>query len=82
MKKYCLYLAASLLSFNSSIAQIKNGYEKEINGIKESLASLTNILASDFEMSTSKKHQIRANVAKLSEYVMYYQLDRGIVKSI
>ena len=79
MKKYCLYLAASLLSCNCVFAQIKNGYEREINGIKESLTSLTNMLASDVDMSPSKKHQIRANIAKLSEYVMYYQLTKELL---
>jgi len=78
MKTYCLYLAA-LLSFNCLFAQIRNGYEQEINGIKESLTSLTNMLASDVDMSSSKKHQIRVNVAKLSEYVMYYQLTKELL---
>jgi hypothetical protein len=79
MKTYCFYLAASLLSFNCLFAQIKNGYEREINGIKESLTSLTNMLSSDVDMPTSKKHQIRANIAKLSEYVLYYQLTEELL---
>ena len=79
MKKYCFYLAASLLSCNCAFAQIMNGYEREINGIKESLTSLSNMLSSDVDMSPSKKHQIRANIAKLSEYVMYHQLTEELL---
>ena len=79
MKKYCLYLAASLLSCNCAFAQIVNGYEREINGIRESLSSLTNMLSSDADMPPSKKHQIRVNIAKLSEYVMYHQLTEELL---
>ena len=79
MKKYCLYLAASLLSCNCVFAQIKNGYEREIDGIRESLTSLTNMLSSDVDMSPSKKHQIRANIAKLSAFTMYYQLTEELL---
>ena len=79
MKKYCLYLAVTFLSCICAFAQIKNGYEREINGIKESLTSLTNMLSSDVDMSPSKKHQIRANIAKLSEYVMYHQLTEELL---
>jgi len=79
MKTYCLYLTASLLTCCSTVAQIKNGYEKEINGVKESLSSLTNMLASEISMPTSKRHQIRANIAKLSEYIMYHQLTEELL---
>lgn len=79
MKKYCLCLAASLLSCNCVFAQIKNGYEQDIKGIKASLISLTNILSSGADMSLSQKHQIRANITKLSEFVMYYQLTEELL---
>jgi hypothetical protein len=79
MKTYCLYLAASVLSFNCLFAQIKNGYEQEIRGIKESLIGLAKMLSSDVDISPTKKHQIRANIAKLSEYVMYYQLTEELL---
>lgn len=79
MKKYCFYLAVSLFSYNCLDAQIKNGYE-EINGVRESLTSLTNILASDVDMSLSKKNQIRTNIEKLSEYIMYYQLTEELLE--
>jgi hypothetical protein len=78
-RKYSLLIALCLFSGIDLPGQIKNGYEREIKGMHESLKRLTSLLEEDPNLSLFQKATMKGNVNKLIENISYYELTEELL---
>jgi hypothetical protein len=79
IRNYCLHMLMFILTCNAVFGEIKNGYEKNISGTKESLASLRASLVEDEGMTPAGRRKIQATIATLVDHVAYYDLTEGLL---
>jgi hypothetical protein len=73
---FCILL---FVSINCSYATIKNGYEKEIFIMKESLNRLTNLLIENKELSPNERRKIESKAQTLVEHISFYDLTENLL---
>jgi hypothetical protein len=66
-------------SCNSSPAEIKNGYEKDIMIMKESLKNLANILIENRDMSGAQRRKIESKIETLVDHISFYDLTENLL---
>ena len=74
----CLFLF--LFSCNSSFSEIKNGYEKDILMLKQSLKNLTEILMEEKDLSAMERRKIESKVETLVNHISFYDLTETLLK--
>lgn len=74
MKSYVLFTMVSLLVSGTAGAEIKNGYEKDIAGARESRKRLHQILASENSTPIPNIKLLRNQVSKVDEFITNYEL--------
>jgi hypothetical protein len=79
LKAMCLHFFILLLSCNYGLAEIKNGYEKDILIMKESLKSLTNILIENKNLSGIQRRKIESKAETLVNHISFYDLTENLL---
>jgi hypothetical protein len=79
LKVISLHFIILLLSSSYGLAEIKNGYEKDILIMKESLKNLTEILAEDENLSGIQRRKIESKVETLVNHISFYDLTENLL---
>ena len=74
-----LLLIILFMSCNSSLCEIRNGYESNILILKESLKNLTEILAEDENLSGVQRRKIESKVETLVNHISFYDLTENLL---
>ena len=68
-----------LMSCNTSLCEIRNGYEKDILILKESLKNLTELLIEDKDLTGIQRRQIESSVETLVNHISFYDLTENLL---
>ena len=79
IRNYCLNTLILILTCNAVFGEIKNGYEKNIAGTKESLTILRASLFEGENMIPAHRRKIQSTIATLVDYIAYYDLTEGLL---
>lgn len=80
MKKYCVILAVVFLPLNSASGELKNGYEKRILYLRQTLREFTErINGNNGNSLTSEKRKLKDCIEELITYQSYYELTEELV---
>jgi hypothetical protein len=74
LRIWCISSVVLLSSYNFSLCEIKNGYEKDILILKESLKNLTNILVENKDLSAGQRRKIESKAETLVNHISFYDL--------
>ena len=78
--RICSFLLIILfVSCNASFCEIRNGYEKDILILKESLKNLTEILIEDEKLSNIQRRKIESKVETLVNHISFYDLTESLL---
>ena len=66
-------------SCNESFCEIKNGYEKDILILKESLKNLTEILIEDKDLTAIQRRKIESKAETLVNHISFYDLTESLL---
>jgi hypothetical protein len=75
----CLLFVILFTSCNSSLCEIKNGYEKDILIMKESLKNLTNILIENKDLSGIQRRKMESKAETLITHISFYDLTENLL---
>jgi hypothetical protein len=67
------------VSCNSSLCEIRNGYEKDILILKESLKNLTEILIQDKDLTGIQRRKMESSVETLVNHISFYDLTENLL---
>ena len=67
------------MSCNTSLCEIRNGYEKDILILKESLKNLTEILIEDKDLTGIQRRKIESSVETLVNHISFYDLTENLL---
>ena len=79
IRNYCLHILMFILTCHAVFGEIKNGYEKNISGTKQSLTILRARLLEDESMTPAHRRKIQSTIATLVDHVAYYDLTEGLL---
>ncbi|MGC3943887.1 MAG: hypothetical protein QM762_05005 [Chryseolinea sp.] len=80
MKVQFFCLLALLASISTLFGEVRNGYERDINGAYSSLRRLNSLmLASEHELSLFQKIEIRSKIDQLVRHILYYELTEQLL---
>jgi len=80
-KPITLFILIHCIAFNTAMAEIRNGYNSEINGMRASLKRLTEVLRDpDSNLSFFKRSVMKSNIHKLEEYIAYFELTEKLIE--
>lgn len=79
IRNYCLQILTFILICHGVFGEIKNGYEKNISGTKESLKTLRARLYEDETITPWQRRKIQSTIATLVDHVAYYDLTEGLL---
>jgi hypothetical protein len=80
IRNYCLHILIFMLTCHAVFGEIKNGYEKNISGTKQSLAILRAKLLDEENMTSGQRRKIQSTIATLVDHVAYYDLTEGLLR--
>jgi hypothetical protein len=75
----CLYVLLFGLTCHAVFGEIKNGYEKNISGSKQSLTVLRKQLADDGNITAAHRRKIQSTIETLVNHIAYYDLTEGLL---
>jgi hypothetical protein len=76
----CLYILLFALTSHAVFGEIKNGYEKNIVGSKESLNNLRTALAEDGNLTPVQRRRVQSKITTLVNHVSYYELTESLLR--
>ena len=79
IRNYCLNTLMFILLCHAVFGEIKNGYEKNISGTKESLTHLRASLLEDENLTPAHRRKIQSTIATFVDYIAYYDLTEGLL---
>jgi hypothetical protein len=79
VRKRCLDFMFVILTCNAVFGEIKNGYEKDILSMKESLKSLSAILLEKTDLPSFKRRKIESSIDALVNHISYYELTENLL---
>jgi hypothetical protein len=79
LKSSVTILAIYIAALNIGQCEIRNGYEPEVNGARESLKALIALLNEDTEIPLGKKYTMKTRINKLAEFINYYELTKELL---
>jgi hypothetical protein len=79
LRQYCALFIIFFFTIDSTFAEIKNGYENDISGMRESLKNLNAILAENMNLSGPSKRKIEFKIELLISNISYYELTENLL---
>jgi hypothetical protein len=79
IRNYCLHILMFILTCHAVFGEIKNGYEKNISGTKQSLTILRATLLDDENSTPRQRRKLQSTIATLVDHVTYYDLTEGLL---
>ena len=79
IRNYCLHILMFILTCHAVFGEIKNGYEKNISGTRQSLTILRARLLDGENMTPAQRRKIQSTIATLVDHVAYYDLTEGLL---
>lgn len=80
MKKYSLIFIISFLMLNSAWAKLRNGYEKDIQNVREKLKNYSNLMKAHADLSFTDKRHMKTGIRNLIALQCYYELTEELLK--
>ncbi len=77
--KCAIFMAVYGIVFTVAQGEVKNGYEPEIELVRESLKALTILVSQDKDLSMFQKSAMKSKISKLGQYIAYYELTRDLL---
>jgi hypothetical protein len=75
----CLYVLIFGLTCHAVFGEIKNGYEKNISGSKQSLTDLRARLVDDGNITSAHRRKIQSTIETLVDHITYFDLTEGLL---
>lgn len=79
LKNLAIFMAVYGIAFIETQGEVKNGYEPEINGMRNSLKALTTLLNEENDFSIYQRATMKNKINKLVEYISYYELTETLL---
>jgi hypothetical protein len=79
MKKYSVIVIMFFLVLNSAWAKLKNGYEKDIQDVREKLKNYNHILNTNDNLPASDRRHLKTDIKNLMVYQSYYELTEELL---
>jgi hypothetical protein len=79
IRNHCLHILFFILTCHAVFGEIKNGYEKNISGTRQSLTTLRSRLFEDENITPGQRRKIQSTIATLVDHVAYYDLTEGLL---
>lgn len=79
MKNYGVIVIIFLLAQNCAWAKMRNGYEKDIHYVRESLKNYNHILNTNKDLPSSDRRKMKARIAELLIYQSHYELTEELL---
>jgi len=79
IRNYCLNTLIFILTCHAVFGEIKNGYEKNISGTKESLTILRASLLEAENLIPAHRRKIQSTIAALVDHIAYYDLTESLL---
>lgn len=79
LKQYCVLFIIFFFTIDSTFGKIKNGYEGDISGMRESLKNLNAILAENMNLSGPSKRKIAFKINLLISNISYYEVTENLL---
>lgn len=79
LKNLAIFMAMYGIALTIVHGEIKNGYEPEIKGMRESLRSLRTLIDEDTKLSMFQRAAMKDKINKLVEYISYYELTETLL---
>ena len=79
MKKYGVIVIMFFLMLNSAWAKLRNGYEKDIHYVRESLKNYNEILNTNKNLSPTDRRKMKARIDNLIIYQSHYELTEELL---
>jgi hypothetical protein len=80
LKNLAMSMAVYLIALTLVHGEVKNGYETEIKGMRESLKALTTLLNEDTNLSLSQRAAMKDNINELVEHISYFELTEELLR--
>src|SRR5262245_42702214 len=78
--KICLLFFMNLISMHGLFGEIRNGYQHEIHGMRQSLKRLTSLIQEDENLSLEQRGRIKNHIERLVEEMHYYELTEALLR--
>ena len=79
MKNYSVIVIIFLLLQNSAWAKLRNGYEKDIHYVRESLKNYNHILNTNKDLPSSDRRKMKARITELLIYQSHHELTEELL---
>ena len=79
MKNYSVIIIIFLLAQNCAWAKLRNGYEKDIHYVRESLKNYNDILNTNKDLTSSGRRKMKARIDELIIYQSHYELTEELL---
>ena len=79
MKNYSVIVIIFLLAQNCAWAKLRNGYEKDIHYVRESLKNYNDILNTNKDLTSSGRRKMKARIDELIIYQSHYELTEELL---
>jgi hypothetical protein len=79
MKKYGVIVILYFLMLNSAWAKLRNGYEKDIHYVRESLKNYNDILITNENLSSAERRKIKSRIDNLIVYQSHFELTEELL---
>ena len=79
MKNYSVIVIIFLLTQNCAWAKLRNGYEKDIHYVRESLKNYNDILNTNKDLPSSDRRKMKARIDELIIYQSHYELTEELL---
>ena len=79
MKSHAVFIALLCLVINSR-AEIRNGYEPDMESARTSLRSLRKLMDEDSNLSVFQRLQISTRIHRLTEFITYHDLTTKLLE--
>ena len=80
MKNYLLVIGILFLMLGDLFGEIKNGYEKDIEGVRMSLRSLKTMLSVTKDLTAVERRKINENIRSLINHLVYKDVTDDLLK--
>ncbi|HTF31350.1 MAG TPA: hypothetical protein VK625_20980, partial [Flavitalea sp.] len=80
MKSYLLVASLLVLLMTNLFAEVKNGYERDMPGLRASLKCLRDMISNEQHLSNAQKRNIKARIRQLVDYMVYYEITDTLLR--
>jgi hypothetical protein len=79
LKNLAIFMAVYGIALTIAHGEIKNGYDPEVKGMRESLKALTTLLNEDTNLSLFQRAAMKDKINKLVDYISYFELTEELL---